>query len=244
MWIKMPTPRTSTGALDPTGTAINVSITGWHAFPPAVAADLPTSFMVGRAPTGGASFSLVNPRHPVTDPRYDVDPTDPIVVGEGPLNIIRWDYALIRQPVPPGNPGDRWPEGLRLDANTGVIRGQPTEAGTFTFNIALTLPGTMRILYGPPPTEYYVENPDPYSIVVAPFRVNFGDVDRDGSVTLRDLVLLARALDVSDPGVTLNDIDQEAARVAPGNPPGEPRTGPPGPADLFELASWFSRQQQ
>jgi len=84
----------------------------------------------------------------------------------------------------------------------------------------------MEIIYGP-----FTINVDEHHILV-------GDVDGDGRVTLSDLVLLARALDTTDPGVTLADLrNPEAAKILPGS-------GPPGPADLHELARWFARQQR
>ena len=211
--IQMPKPASADAA------AINVHIEGWPEYRgPKVHPDYARQLTVGNPenrPLG--SFFLVDPDDP-RNPPEPIDPTDPVYVGQGPLGAIRW------APLTEGT--ERWPPGLSLHPTLGTITSRPTEVGTFTFRIRLTLPGTMEIIYGP-----FTINVDEHHILV-------GDVDGDGRVTLSDLVLLARALDTTDPGVTLADLrNPEAAKILPGS-------GPPGPADLHELARWFARQQR
>ena len=99
-------------------------------------------------------------------------------VGTGP-NMLRWDVVSGDAVVTPSVPVP----GLTLDNTAGRttgIEGVPTISRDtpFRFNVAITLPGTMVI-------------ERPYSILINPWD-GLGDVDGNGVVDLRDLVLLAR----------------------------------------------------
>ena len=200
MEIRMPMPAS------PSAPAINVEITGFHIGPPLIEYTLPNGTLDVPYP---GTFRITNLS------------AAPSVIGTGPVSRT-WEILL--------EANESFPPGVQIDSGAGVLFGTPTATGTFTFHVVLTLPGTMRLTYGP------------YSIFVDRFRPNYGDVDGSGSLDLADLVLLAKFLN-GDP------MEKDDARalmelknsMRNGNIASADGTDPDG-RDLNELARWFALQ--
>jgi len=135
-------------------------------------------------------------------------------MGGGP-NPMKW------QVIPEG----ALPPGLRLDDNPGnrtMIEGIPTQTGTYEFTIRMTLPGTMIIERD-------------YSITITPWD-GLGDVNNDGVVDLRDLVLLIRYQDDKSLGAQMNMRNARLSTNGTG-------THDPGQPDIRILARYFASSQ-
>jgi len=119
------------------------------------------------------------------------------------------------------------PDGLTIpadDPNPGrilIFDGKPTQAADFTFSVTVTLPGTMTLI-----------SPD-FTITIHPPRDNRGDLDNDGSITLVDLVLLAKILAGEMSYYDLQFPESANIVSAPGSPPTS--------LDLTTLARYFAR---
>jgi len=206
VWIYMPKPDIpESGPIVP----INVQITGYHAQPPRVSALIEK----GMLEVGYIGNFII-------DNRNDI----PSVVGAGPLRFVSWKELIT-------SASEAWPPGLVLESDIGAVRGIPEEADLFTFHMSLTLPGTMKLTYGP------------FSILIEPFRPRLGDVDGSGTVDLADLLLLRRFV------YSTSAAEREEIRtfMALRN---STRNGnivssfpdDPSMADLAELARWFAIQ--
>ena len=161
MKIAMPKPMTA-GALDPTAPPINVEVTGWDAQRPLLTPTLPTG-VIGVDYPGRFVVSNRN--------------AQPTVLGADPARRgLLWEVVL--------RGDNEFPPGLFLDPGQGFIDGEPDPPSgvVYDFHVGLTLPGTMRLTYGP------------YSIFIDEFRALLGDVDGNGTVNLADLLMLRRFL--------------------------------------------------
>jgi len=236
MSIEMPKPITATEDPNPTAPPINVQIKGHHVQPPIV-------------DTGWPNPGTIND----TNFRGTVRVTNPASIGTGPRPDVtseRWDYTLLK----PEDPYyDKWPPGLFLNAVNGQIYGTPAplEVGIFNFNIVLTLPGTMEIIYSPQPL---FKPGDPinmaYTITITGKRVIPGDVDGVDGVNLADLILLGMYF--NNRTITINydnakitpcncPVDEQGAKEHYPRPPANPSCDITL-ADLQLLARHFGRQ--
>jgi len=137
-------------------------------------------------------------------------------MGSGP-HPMRW------QIMSPGT--GTLPPGLRIDefaTNRGLIEGIPTlsQVDPFNFTVSITLPGTMRI-------------DRPFSIIINPWD-GLGDVNDDGVVDLRDLVLLVRYQD--DKSININMRNARLSTNGEGS-------HDPGPPDVRILTRYFTSSQ-
>ena len=118
-----------------------------------------------------------------------------------------------------------FPPGMRLMGSNSVAMlmsvppGGPTEAGIFTFDLGINLPGSMRI----DETFTFIVNPVPDTLL--------GDVDGNEVLDLRDLIMLAQFVR----GERSSLPNKEAGNIvskAPANP---------NLSDLNVLAEYFAR---
>jgi len=105
-------------------------------------------------------------------------------MGSGP-NYMKWEIIPGYGILPPG---------LKIDEDAGArteIEGIPLLANSFNFRVGITLPGTMRIERD-------------YNIIITDWD-GLGDVNNDGVVDLRDLVLLVRYQDDKSLNINLRN---------------------------------------
>jgi len=163
VWVTMPKPA---AAAD---TPLHVRLTGLHTPVPTVTANFMNPGMEGVSPYFG-QIDVNTPRPPELQ----------ALLLESLWGVVNPGFVA----------GDGLPPGLTMPSlpgsGPGVISGTPTTAGTYNFNIGLTLPGGMRISYPNP----RLPNADRYTINILPFTAVIGDVDGSGAVDLRDLYLL------------------------------------------------------
>jgi hypothetical protein len=130
-------------------------------------------------------------------------------------------------------PGEIWwqiipgsgelPGGLDIEpfaATRAEIAGTPTVEGLFNFSVSMTLPGSMRIERD-------------FSIFINPWD-GMGDVFEDGTVDLRDLVMLIRWQD--DESLPINMRNARLSTNGEGN-------HRPGSADIRLLARYFTSSE-
>jgi len=199
----------------PEDPAKDVAITGWNTPRPDVTSTINrVTGTIGREFDGSTIRVIVDPLPPKL-------PLSPAVRSQ----LLAGEWGVIEMP----SSNDKFPPGLTLFARLGQIEGTPTETGTFRFSVGLTLPGTMRIIYPDP----LLTPPERYSIFIDDPRPKIGDVDGDGAVTLRDLMLLRRYIDKDLSEEELRGFVVDNAYIL-GNPTIDHR-------DVTRLAWWFAQ---
>jgi hypothetical protein len=142
-------------------------------------------------------------------------------VGSGPLISTRWEIIPGRGNLPPD---------LEIKGSPGAIvniEGPALKADSYNFSVGITLPGTMRLERD-------------YNIVIVPWD-GLGDVDGNGVVDLRDLVLLVRfqrnaSLNINIRNASLSTNGEADCECCPGD-------HRPGQADIELLTTYFTHSQ-